>query len=711
LGELIADAVPQQSLFGGPAINLNSNSQLLETFGRMGLDLPDTMEATLLRYDHPAIKKLLEYRSHEKTISAFGEKLLELIHAKTGRIHPDFNQLGADTGRFSCTNPNVQQIPATSDFRSCFVAPEGYKLITCDYSQAELRILAQLSEDPAFIDAFCSGGDLHTLTASQMFQIPPDQVAKPQRSAAKVINFGLAYGRGPAALGGQLGVSTEEAKRLIDQYFKAYAGIGRWLDKAARDAVRKGYSITMLGRKRYYRELDSSDPDYNRQRASVERQGKNSPIQGCLPGHIRIFEQSQGYMPIESLVGKQVSVWDGHRFSAAHVVASGKKQLVRVSLYGNHYIECSPDHRFLVRDPNGRFMWKTPGEFKPQHRVMLTEGVPEWAAPLQLPESVCNGSWNGRAVSVGQIDDLVALGEWLGRVASDGSMTATTVSVLVAEHEEVLLPYLQAVSAQIGHVGHWIRQTELRPRRLHKLTLSSRGLAGQLRALGIKERVPDCAWHDSRVLAGYLRGMFDGDGAVAPDGALLVFGQGDTHLAWARQIQEALLLFGVRSRVRAYPGDRTVVQVLKKDMPIFAARIGFMNPIKQEKAAAITAEARERTYGRGVRVGSVEVTNYWVEMYDVVNSETGRFMANGLIVHNSNADMTKLALIGLNEALRDYDARVVNTVHDEIVVEAREDQAEVVCKIVEHEMVKAGQETIKLVPVVADAKIADYWSK
>src|SRR5262249_1159848 len=158
--------------------------------------------------------------------------------------------------------------------------PQGYKLITCDYSQAELRILAQLSEDPAFIEAFCSGGDLHTLTASQMFQIPPDQVEKKQRSAAKVINFGLAYGRGPAALGGQLGVSTEEAKRLIDQYFKAYAGIGRWLDKAARDAVRKGYSITMLGRKRYYRELDSSDPDYNKQRASVERQGKNSPIQG-----------------------------------------------------------------------------------------------------------------------------------------------------------------------------------------------------------------------------------------------------------------------------------------------------------------------------------------------------------------------------------------------------------------------------------------------
>ncbi|MGH2388539.1 MAG: DNA polymerase, partial [Chloroflexota bacterium] len=280
LGELLADAIPQMSLFGGPAINLNSNAQLIETFKRMGIDLPDTMEGTLSRYDHPAIKKLLEYRGFEKMISAFGEKFLDLIHAKTGRIHPDFNQLGADTGRFSCTNPNIQQIPATSDFRSCFISAPGYKLITCDYSQAELRILAQLSEDPAFVEAFQSGGDLHQLTASQMYQVPPDQVTKQQRGAAKVINFGLAYGRGPAALGVQLGVSTEEARALIDQYFKAYAGIQRWLDRAGRDAVRKGYSSTMLGRKRYYPPLDRDDIDFNKKRSGIERQGKNSPIQG-----------------------------------------------------------------------------------------------------------------------------------------------------------------------------------------------------------------------------------------------------------------------------------------------------------------------------------------------------------------------------------------------------------------------------------------------
>ena len=285
LAELLEPASMQATMFGVSSINLNSNQQLVEALFRLGVNVPDTMEATLVKYDHPVIKKLLEYRSHEKTLSAFGESVLGLINPKTGRIHPDFNQYGADTGRFSCTRPNVQQIPATSDFRKCFVAMEGYKLITSDYSQCELRILAELSGDPGFVNAFKSGGDLHTLTASQMFGVPVEEVQKAQRNAAKAINFGLAYGMGPGGLAPRLGVSLDEAKELISRYFKAYPLIQKWLDKAARDAVRTGYSATTLGRKRYYRLPDESlkrenEDEYRKQIASIERQGKNSPIQG-----------------------------------------------------------------------------------------------------------------------------------------------------------------------------------------------------------------------------------------------------------------------------------------------------------------------------------------------------------------------------------------------------------------------------------------------
>jgi DNA polymerase-1 len=279
---LLDEVMPQRTMFGVSSINLNSNQQLMEVFRRLGVDLEDTSEATLTKVQgaHPAVAKLLEYRTHEKTLSAFGEHILGLINPATGRIHPDFQQYGADTGRFSCTKPNVQQIPATSDFRSCFVAAPGYKLITCDYSQAELRILAELSEDPGFVSAFVSGGDLHAITASQMFNVPLDQVTKTQRSAAKSINFGLAYGRGAGSLALQLGVSPDEARALIETYFKAYRGVQKWLDTAARQGVTKGYTTTLLGRKRYYDVPPSTDPDYRSKIASIERQAKNSPIQG-----------------------------------------------------------------------------------------------------------------------------------------------------------------------------------------------------------------------------------------------------------------------------------------------------------------------------------------------------------------------------------------------------------------------------------------------
>jgi DNA polymerase-1 len=286
LSELLAPATMQATMFGVPAINLNSGAQLMEAFATLGVDLPDTMEASLVKFDHPAVAKLLEYRQHEKTLSAFGENVLGLINPKTGRIHPSFQQYGADTGRFSCTRPNVQQIPATSDFRKCFIAAPGYKLVTCDYSQAELRILAELSGDEAFVSAFRSGQDLHTLTASQMFGVPVDQVQKSQRSAAKAINFGLAYGMGPGGLAPRLGVSLDESKALISKYFAAYPGVQRWLDKAAKDSVRLGYSVTPLGRKRFYNMPDESlkrtnEDEWRKQISAIERQGKNSPIQGC----------------------------------------------------------------------------------------------------------------------------------------------------------------------------------------------------------------------------------------------------------------------------------------------------------------------------------------------------------------------------------------------------------------------------------------------
>ncbi|PIY17678.1 DNA polymerase I [Candidatus Dojkabacteria bacterium CG_4_10_14_3_um_filter_Dojkabacteria_WS6_41_9] len=204
-----------------------------------------------------------------------------MIRHETSRVHPSFQQIGADTGRFSCNKPNLQQIPVNEAYRKCFCAPQGRKIIACDYSQQELRILASLSGDPKFIKFYEDGVDLHTATASMMFNIPMEQVEKDKhRKIAKTINFGLAYGQGAKNLGETIGVDEQEATRMIDKYFAQFTYIRDWLEQAAVNAQRNGYLKTLLNRKRFYEIPEKWDRDYRRIMSSIGRKGKNTPIQG-----------------------------------------------------------------------------------------------------------------------------------------------------------------------------------------------------------------------------------------------------------------------------------------------------------------------------------------------------------------------------------------------------------------------------------------------
>lgn len=272
----------QEDFFGNVSdtVNLDSPIQLLQVFKKLGVELPNTSESTLQKTNHPLAKKLLDYRACEKMITAFGESILEKIHPVTGRLHPDFIQIGADTGRFACNNPNLQQIPTDSGFRSCFMSTPGYKLITADYSQIELRIMAEVSQDPVFLEAFQRDIDLHSLTASQMFRIPLSKVDREKRFQAKSINFGLMYGRGATSLSSQIGLSVEESKKLLDVYFSTYNKVKRWLDNMGRQAVRDREVRTIGGRRRLFMVPEKTNPEYEKIVAAIERQGKNMPIQG-----------------------------------------------------------------------------------------------------------------------------------------------------------------------------------------------------------------------------------------------------------------------------------------------------------------------------------------------------------------------------------------------------------------------------------------------
>src|SRR5829696_2287803 len=262
----------------GPRLNLNSPKQITDAFRTLGIELPDTKVWTLLKIEHPAAKALLEYRELQKKLGTYLETYPSFIHPKTGRIHANFLQCRVPTGRLACTNPNIQQIPHEDEFRSCFVAEQGNTLVIADYSQIELRILAEVSGDPAFVQAFREGEDLHRLTAASMYGVERNKVTKEQRSAAKRINFGLMYGRGPKSLSAQLGTNEERARSLIDEYFANYPRVRRYLQGTASRAMKTGTLRTLSGRVRKFGDTSGLG---SMERGGMRREAMNYPIQGA----------------------------------------------------------------------------------------------------------------------------------------------------------------------------------------------------------------------------------------------------------------------------------------------------------------------------------------------------------------------------------------------------------------------------------------------
>jgi len=284
----------------GASVNLNSPKQLAALLFEK-LQLPvlkktksgpstdaDVLEQ-LAEMGHEVPKLILEYREVQKLKSTYVDVLPARISRATGRIHTSFNQTGAATGRLSSSDPNLQNIPVRSprgeEIRTGFVPGPGCSFVVADYSQIELRLMAHLSEDPAFIQAFRSGGDIHRQTASLIFGVPPTEVTSEMRARAKTINFGIIYGQGPFALSRQLGISQDEARAFIAQYFERFAGVRAYLDLQVKLARDHGYVETLFGRRRYIPEI--KDKNFNL-RAFAERTAQNSPLQGSAADLIKI---------------------------------------------------------------------------------------------------------------------------------------------------------------------------------------------------------------------------------------------------------------------------------------------------------------------------------------------------------------------------------------------------------------------------------------
>lgn len=275
---------------GTKYLNLSSPDQVKAALAKIGIKVDNTDERTLSLIDHPVPKELLNYREHDKLISTYGDKLLDKIHPFTGRMHADFQQIGTETGRFSCEKPNMQNLPAS--LRECF-GDEDHVFVGADYANFELRILAELSEDSNMMSAFLAGHDPHKSTASLMFRKPIDTVTKEERFIAKTINFGITYGMGIKKLMDMLNkeaiktgakkVNFMDAKALMDRHEAVYRKARVWIQNAGRTAYSRGYSETMLGRRRFFTQPNPNEMDektFKDRVASIERQGANAPIQG-----------------------------------------------------------------------------------------------------------------------------------------------------------------------------------------------------------------------------------------------------------------------------------------------------------------------------------------------------------------------------------------------------------------------------------------------
>ena len=282
LQEMLGEGAAQASLFGPPRanINLDSQQQVSEALERLGIPLPDSTRNWKLQplaLQYPVVAKLLEYRTMQKALTSYGQNMIEFINPKTGRLHADFRQIGAPTGRFACTNPNIQQVPHAVEYRRCFMGhPKGRQLIIADYSQIELRILAEFSGDQAFTDAFKSGADLHRVTAAQVFGVSEDQVTREQRDFAKRLNFGVVYGIGAQRFSMMTGLGQPEAEDVLRKYFATYRRLDNYLKDSANRAVDEKQSRTASGRLVKF----NFDPSDRQQISMTQRNGKNAPIQG-----------------------------------------------------------------------------------------------------------------------------------------------------------------------------------------------------------------------------------------------------------------------------------------------------------------------------------------------------------------------------------------------------------------------------------------------
>jgi len=787
---LVGKTHGRNMLFGVPAINIDSNKQLLKTLNAYGISLTSTGEKELAKFKGvPLIDNLLKYRKYNKLMSTYGESLLEKINPITGRLHTRFRQM-VSTGRMSSSNPNLQNIPKKQIYRSCFVAKPGYSLVTADMSGAELRILGNLSGDSIFIDCYARGIDLHTRTASEVFDIPMEHILKEQRGQAKSINFGLCYGLTKYGLSDRLGITEKVAEDMINKYFERYSGVKNYLESSARNAIKTGFSSTVAGRKRFYNVPPYGHPDRKKVQRSVERAAKNAGIQGCLGFYTKI----NGIGDIGNQVDKTVEIETGFGKDNAIGVYSGKKELYTLILSNGNSLDITLDHKIPVvsRVASTENVSDRSVEELSEDDLIMIPAVIQEGFPTDLTGyKYEKGHWRETFVDFKLPEKMLPdLAFIIGSLIGDGSYSKYNYFSFTCPttQRELLDKFNKCVYTVFKYKPIETLNHKDDPKRqpLPVVQVSSVVIRGFLKHIGLDyvinryKVIPDYFYTETTENRGaLLNGLFSTDGGLNKHGSASYT---STSFELASGIQKLLLTLGIGSALKCYTNRYGAVyrlNVYKRFNSKFLQYVGFSVNSKQDKLKAASCDIvgqdnsvvpqfipktiervlrrnpnylkdytkNDKAHLRQFKLGHCSYSSWrkfykrlpeceektmlskYINMdfcykkelhykgeedtYDLMCDNIHYFIANGIILHNSNADTIKESMIIVVDRLEKsgLDAKLLLTVHDEVIIESHDSCVEEVRSIVAQSLVDGFGRYFSKIPMETDALIGPCWLK
>lgn len=629
-----------------------------------------------------------KYKAETTLLQKFFGALPDFMYPD-GMIFSDFGQISTATGRMSCKHPNAQQYPKV--ITKIVVPRKNCIMLDADYSQIEYRVLTALAHNDELAELFKDpDSDYHTLMASLMYETPYASVTPQMRSAAKSFNFGIPYGMGFGSLAILLhGTKTEaniaDAKEKYELYFKNQPNTRRFFDNIKEQAQVYKYTETLFKRRRYYSFEDKDGNINNANKARALRQAGNATIQGCLKGDTAIQTKEYGIVQIQDVVNQHLHVWDGADWTEGDILYSGKKRKCIVTFSTGQQFVCSPTHKFLVKSHRGneRFVecqnLLTKENSKNYHRVVITRDYEpsDWVYQSDRVKYMTFAN-NSKNVFLDDIDDSFKIGVVLGRLSSDGNILHDDVKhrhairQIIAEHEMPVYDTLKEYMEPFGLTEYHTGIREGRTQDIIHLNTHSKSLTDEVVDLDIRHQIHPKIMQDTEMLRGFLRGLFDGDGGISGKTITLVFGTQEDFEPFCRQIQKALLFFGIRSRYYKYD-YRNKITISAYDNQKFLDLIGFINPEKQEAGRELECVKDEHIFGKVLSVESVEITDEYIDMYDVCNTDGGYYVADGVITHNTAADIFKIGLARNFNFIRKNKLYgkmfIINLIHDEQLME------------------------------------------